>query len=113
MNVVSNVGGAIVNAPEKAGYDKLVRAAHQFEAVLLNSLLGSLEHSFTSLAGKETEAGSDTYRSLGLQTLASSLAAKGGLGIADLIVRKLREASGSPDNKEKSLSKSASVERLL
>jgi Rod binding domain-containing protein len=70
---------------------KLVRAAHQFEAVLLNQLLGSLEHSFSLLGEEKTDAGSDQYHFLGVQALASSIAAKGGIGIADMIVRNLRE----------------------
>jgi len=74
---------------------KIVRAAQEFEAVLLNTLLGSLEQSFSAMPGKMIGAGSDHYHYLGMQTLASSLAAGGGLGIADRIVRSLRMSEGS------------------
>jgi Rod binding domain-containing protein len=115
MNHVSPLTSSTVTASESARTDKLVRAAHQFEAVLLNSLLSSLEQSFSALAGEKTESGSDNYHYLGLQTLTSSLAGKGGVGIADLIVRHLRE-SESPRADSASIknpSKSSSLERLL
>ncbi|MBZ5573077.1 MAG: hypothetical protein LAO09_14495 [Acidobacteriia bacterium] len=74
---------------------KIVRASQEFEAVLLNTLLGSLEQSFSAMPGKKLETGSDHYHYLGMQTLASSLAAGGGLGIADRIVRSLRMSEDS------------------
>lgn len=91
---------------------KVSKAAHEFEAVLLNTLLGPLERTFSSLPGKENEVESDNYHSLGMQTLATSLAAKGGLGIADLIIKSLsgRAEAGVATN-EKSLARGASLAR--
>lgn len=57
--------------------------------MLLNTLLGSLESSFATVPGDKMESGSSHYQYLGIQTLSSSLAARGGLGIADLITRSL------------------------
>jgi Rod binding domain-containing protein len=76
---------------------KIAKAAHDFEAVLLNTLLGPLEKTFSSLPGKEVDAVSDNYHSLGMQALASSLAAKGGMGIAAMIIKSLtkRENAGA------------------
>jgi Rod binding domain-containing protein len=68
---------------------RVLHAAKEFEAVLLNTLLGSLEHSFATLPGKDAEAGSDNYQYLGMQALATSLAARGGVGIASMIARTL------------------------
>jgi peptidoglycan hydrolase FlgJ len=70
---------------------KLLRAAQQFEALLLNDLLGPVEKTFASVPGKENSAGSGTYEYLGTQALASNLAASGGLGIAAKIVRNLMQ----------------------
>jgi len=78
-------------AAEGSRTEKLVRAARQFEAVLLNQLFGSLERTFSVLGDEKTETGSDHYRFLGMQALASSVAAKGGLGIADMIIRNLKQ----------------------
>jgi Rod binding domain-containing protein len=77
---------------------RVLHAAHEFEAVLLNTLLGSLEHSFASLPGKDPEAGSDNYQYLGMQALASSLAARGGLGIASMITRSLLHRGSGGEN---------------
>lgn len=68
---------------------KVIHAAREFEGVLLNTMLGPLEQVFSSLPGKTPDSESDNYHYLGMQALASSLAAGGGLGIADLIIRTL------------------------
>jgi Rod binding domain-containing protein len=90
MPAVSAVQNSTLLSTEKAPAEKLVHAAHQFEALLLNQLLGSLEHTFCALGKDKTELGSDRYQFLGVQALASTIAAKGGLGIADMIVRNLK-----------------------
>jgi len=68
---------------------KVIHAAHEFEGVLLNTMLGPLERAFSSLPGKKPDSESDNYHSLGMQALSSALAAGGGMGIADLIIRSL------------------------
>jgi Rod binding domain-containing protein len=91
---------------------KIAKAAHDFEAVLLNTLLGPLEKTFSSLPGKEADAVSDNYHSLGMQALASSIAAKGGVGIAAMIVKSLSKrdnAAAVPH--EKSPARGASLAR--
>jgi Rod binding domain-containing protein len=69
---------------------KIRHAAQEFEGVLLNTLLSSLEKTFATLPGTKLETGADQYQSLGAQSLASGLAARGGIGIADLIARSLQ-----------------------
>lgn len=111
------MNATVLTAPAPAGppadyVRKVTKAAREFEAVLLNALLGPLEHTFSSLPGKENEVESDNYHSLGMQTLATSLAAKGGLGIADLIIKSLlRQAEGGAAAHEKSLARGASLTR--
>ena len=85
MNAISQLSP--VSATAAASHTaKMVRAARQFEGVLLNSLLGSLQHSFSSLGGKKADSESTNYDYVGMQALASALAARGGIGIADRIV---------------------------
>ena len=96
--VIPAIQNSSAPAAEEPHPDKLVHAAQQFEAILLNQLLGSLQHAFCSLGEDKTEAGSDQYQFLGLQALASSVAAKGGLGIADMIVRNLTSRHISADS---------------
>lgn len=64
-------------------------AAHQFESQLLGSLLESMEKTFAALPGETTQAGADNYNYLGTQALAEGLAARGGFGIAAMILRHL------------------------
>ncbi|MFZ0287404.1 MAG: rod-binding protein [Terriglobales bacterium] len=90
---------------------KIAKAARDFEAVLLNTFLGPLEHTFSSLPGKEHDAESDNYQSLGMQALTSALAAKGGLGLADMIVKSLSKRDHEAPAHEKSLARGASLAR--
>jgi len=78
-------------APDPAA--KAKTAARQFEAILLNTLFGALEHSFSALPGKPADPIGDNYHSLGMQALAAGVAAHGGLGIADRIARNLLKNS--------------------
>ena len=91
MNAVASVSPVNSSTTEGNHAAKMVRAAHQFEAVLLNSLLGSLQHSFSSIGGKKADSESTNYDYVGMQALASALAARGGIGIADRIVASLRQ----------------------
>lgn len=71
-----------------------VRAARDFEASLIASVLESLEKSFASVPGSPSLAGSDDYNYLGTQALASGIAAHGGFGIAAMISRSLASHEG-------------------
>lgn len=62
------------------------KAAQDFEASLLASLLESLEKSFVRLGQGDTVPGGDDYKYLGTQALAETIASKGGFGIASMIL---------------------------
>jgi Rod binding domain-containing protein len=83
-----------VRAQDSAPAAKIHRAAQDFEALLLGSLLRTLEQTFSAVPGDSRVPGSDDYEYLGTQALASGLAASGGLGIADLIVRNIMKTQG-------------------
>lgn len=91
MNAVSQPSPANATAADGSHTARMVRAARQFEAVLLNSLLGSLQHSFSSLGGKKADSESTNYDYVGMQALSSALAARGGIGIANRIVASMRQ----------------------
>ena len=93
MQAILPIHQASITALNQAGQGKVLRAGRQFEAVLLNSVLGSLEHTFSSLPGTKLQNEAENYRAMGMQALATSLSEKGGIGIGDLIARKL-SASG-------------------
>jgi Rod binding domain-containing protein len=64
---------------------KGAKAAREFEAQLIGTVLASLEKSFSAIAGQNAMAGEDDYNYLGTQALASAIAAGGGFGIAKII----------------------------
>jgi Rod binding domain-containing protein len=63
------------------------KAAREFEAQLIESLLDSMEKTFSSLPGQDNIPGADEYGHLGTQALAQGLADRGGFGIATMITR--------------------------
>lgn len=111
MNAVSVLTAHSGAAPATEHTRKIAKAAREFEAVLLNTLLGPLQHTFSSLPGKEADAISDNYHSLGMQALASTLAAKGGMGIAEMIIKSLSKRDSTATAHEKSLARGASLAR--
>ena len=66
---------------------KIDKAAKEFEAVLLGSWLQQAENSFATIPGgdEEQDVGHDQRMSMGVQSLATSIAASGGLGIGRMI----------------------------
>jgi Rod binding domain-containing protein len=70
------------------------KAAREFEAHLIGSLLESMEKTFASLPGEDAMPGADNYNYLGTQALAEALAARGGFGIAAMITRHLPAHEG-------------------
>lgn len=65
------------------------KAAREFEASLIASLLESLEKTFASVPGETGLPGADDYNYLGTKALADGIATRGGFGIAALISRHL------------------------
>jgi Rod binding domain-containing protein len=94
MNPVAPSSAAGTATPTVAYTKRVLHAARQFEAVLLNTLLGSLEHSFSALPGKKSDSIADNYHSIGMQALASTLADRGGVGIANMIALNLLRTKG-------------------
>ena len=73
------------------------KAAREFEAQLIGTMLEQMEKTFADLPGEGAMAGDDSYNYLGTQGLASAIAAGGGFGIAKLIEQHLGLAKGSPE----------------
>jgi Rod binding domain-containing protein len=89
---VATISPGLATAAKLSG--RGAKAAREFEASLIASLLESMEKTFASLPGESTLAGSDEYNYLGIQALAGGLAARGGFGIAAMITRHLPEHEG-------------------
>lgn len=71
------------------------KAASDFEALLISSLLQSMEKTLGSLPGEGGMPGSDDYNYLGTEALAQALAAKGGFGIGRMILEHLPAHEGN------------------
>jgi Rod binding domain-containing protein len=86
----------------KAAIDssKIDKGAKEFEAILVGSWLQQAEQSFATVPGTDDEdqdVGRDSMMSLGVQTLATSMAASGGIGIGKMIAKAMHEAADKAD----------------
>ncbi|HTV65676.1 MAG TPA: hypothetical protein VMD98_08730 [Bryocella sp.] len=94
-------GGAAVpvaTPDSKAG--KTAAAAREFEAILLQDWLEKMNETFVGVE-KSTDPAQGTVNSLASQTIATAVANRGGIGIANLLLKHLlpraaAEATGGP-----------------
>jgi Rod binding domain-containing protein len=68
---------------------KIDKGSQQFEAILIGSWLKDAEQSFGSVPGgnDNQDSGGEQMMSLGVQSLATSMAASGGIGIGKMIAK--------------------------
>lgn len=85
MNVSVAPDLAHIPTTSSAGKLKAEKAARDFEAVLLGSLLESLQKSFAGTS--DSDPAGNNYAAMGTQALASAMSARGGIGIARLILQ--------------------------
>jgi len=78
------------NPPAAKALGKNEKAALDFEAMLLTPVLDSLQKTFAGDSEDSKTPGASDYRHLATQALAQSIAARGGIGIAQLILRHLQ-----------------------
>jgi Rod binding domain-containing protein len=81
----SDAAASSLLPPAAGALGKGEKAAREFEAQLIGSVLESFEKTFASVPGEEDMAGEDNYNYMGTQALASVVAAGGGFGIAKMI----------------------------
>ena len=107
MNPITPLNATVnASSPERG---RALQAGMQFEGVLLNTVLGSLEHSFSHLpGGKEEDHASEGYGSMAMQALTSGLARSGGIGLGKLIAQALlKNSHGSNQAEGKSVTTGA------
>jgi Rod binding domain-containing protein len=83
-------------APKKLTDEaKIDKSSQQFEAILVGTWLNEAQQSFASVPGGDTDrdVGGDQMMSLGVQSLSTSLAASGGLGIGKMIAKAMHAAA--------------------
>ncbi len=87
-HVTKSIPQPAASTPAKAAL-KNEKAAHDFEAMLLTPVLDALQKTFAGDSEDSKTPGASDYRALATQALAQSIAARGGIGIAHLILRHL------------------------
>ena len=90
-----NVSGASMLPLANAPLGKGQKAAGEFEAQLIGTVLQSMEKTFASVPGQEAMAGEDNYNYMGTQALASAIVAGGGFGIARMIAQYFESTKGT------------------
>ena len=93
----SLAGSSTLPALPTPALGKGPKAAREFEAQLIGTVLQSLEKTFAALPGQDAMAGEDDYNYLGTQAFASAMAAGGGFGIAKLISEHLGSTKVAPE----------------
>ena len=91
MSLSITSGSVSIPVVNSAGKSKAEKAAQDFEAVLLGSLLENLQKTFAGTS-EDGSAGSSSYARMGTQALASAMSAHGGIGIARLILQQWRQS---------------------
>lgn len=90
MRISSDLSGQPTSGIEGQKQAKLVDAAQQFEATMLQELLKPMQHGQNSWGGEEdNDSASDTISSFGTEAIAKAIAKGGGFGIAKQIVSKV------------------------
>ena len=70
---------------------KLVKAAQEFEAILLSQWLEKMQKTFSS-TDQAKDPAHDTLASMGTQAVATALASRGGIGIGSMLLRQLKSS---------------------
>ena len=91
MKINSDVSSHAVPALETQKQAKLVDAAQQFEATMLQELLKPMQHGQDSWGGdeKSDDTTFDTISSFGTETMAKAISKGGGFGIARQVVSQI------------------------
>jgi len=91
MNISSDVSIQPPSAAEGQRQAKLVDAAQQFEATMLQELLKPMQHGQDSWGGevKSDDTAADTISSFGTESIAKAISQAGGFGIAKQVISKV------------------------
>jgi Rod binding domain-containing protein len=99
MTLPIHSAGTVTSATEakantQANDPKLAKAAKEFEAIFLRTLLSSLEKT-TSMSGSgKLTTSQSTYGSMVVGAMADQIASSGGIGLAEIIERSVTGRPG-------------------
>ena len=70
---------------------KLLHSAQEFEAILVSSWWQQMQQTFSD-PSEDSDPGSETMRSMGIQSMAMAMAKSGGIGLARMMYHELAPA---------------------
>ncbi len=94
---------------------KIEKGAKDFEAMLLTTWMQQAEQSLATVPGAEDDedaAGREQMMSLGVQSVATSLAANGGIGIARMIAKAMHSVAEKADTQASDLAASPENQQI-
>ena len=104
MHLTAMIGKTQSAQAENAPSPRLVRAAHQFEGMIMNELLKPITNG-DALGGadEDSDSGAGSGGALSdfaTETLGQSLSERGGLGIASRLIQKLSHAGNQNESRK-------------
>jgi flagellar protein FlgJ len=93
MKIDSDISILPVSDVQRQKQAKLVDAAQQFEAMMLQELLKPMQHGQSGWGEEEKndDSASDTMSSFGTESIAKAISKGGGFGIARRVVRQVTQ----------------------
>jgi peptidoglycan hydrolase FlgJ len=92
MRIDGDLAGQTATGIDKQQKAKLVDAAQQFEAMLMQEMLKPMRKGEDSWdSDKDNDSASDTISSFGTEAVAKAISKGGGLGIAKQVVRQVTQ----------------------
>ena len=88
--------GANANKATEQVDPKALKAAKEFEAIFLRTLLSSLEKTTAVSSGGKLNTSQSTYGSMVVGALADNISSTGGIGLADIVAKSLSSHGSAP-----------------
>src|SRR6476620_2461713 len=98
VEALRNVGAVKADGPVDP---KALKAAKDFEAIFLRTLLSSLEKTTAVSGGGKLNTGQSTYGSMVVGALADRISGSGGIGLAEVVAKSLLPHAGAPATEPK------------
>jgi Rod binding domain-containing protein len=101
MKITPDFSSQVSTGAEKQKDSKLVDAAQQFEAMLMQEMLKPMRAGQNDWSGEENDdSAADTISTFGTEAVAKAISKGGGFGIARQVVRQVtREHEKNSENK--------------
>jgi Rod binding domain-containing protein len=89
------IGGSLARQQDSAPQPRLVRAAHEFEGLMMNEILKPMIHGDGLTGGDDGDGSGGVMGQFAGDSLGQAISQRGGFGIADRIIGQLSH-SGKP-----------------